>query len=1504
MNIEKIIQATNNIKTLLLSIIRKEKNSSEKKKNVLILKPKVRFSEHSLSVRTPILLTPFNFITVFSLLPFFWGFFDFLNKNEHLRKTLFQKNLPGFDIPTESYNWDTLQYFNKLKKDFLVGIEKIQFSSDSLILTKNLNLEQLNQDYFIASFHKTQKNNDLLNPEKILNREFFGKNRLYLKSLDTESSFVEKSGINKSKFLQFFYSDLDEIPVKMDNLNSYPLGLCFQTTNKDLQVLEKNIPVSSSSKKFFSLSLKEQQNFLNTESNETSNFELDESNWLTNQKNRVKIEILPFDEKLWIENPNNILNSSNNFELLDSTLKLNTIKNIKFVEKELSVHKNSFLETVHKQSSEDLNLEISQFVNGQVPNFKINSFFKNQTSWFLQKAYNWCTNYSLVFPEPEKIGLPIIISDLDEILMEKGFSFFRRMSGYFYPDMNLKQVNNFLVHKVFSNFSNTYSLPTNFIGQTNLKIIFPANSGFINNFSFENQKASIFRIKTGFVNFQDLDKKQSLYSNQALFVNGKNGLDWETLNFNPKTNLKSDLQKLNAQVETRDKVSFGSREKYSPNLRFWLENYFSPLNPLLDSKQMVLKKPVLQQNDFLFSKNDVLVPFLTRNQWQNLYTENKIGVETNLYLNDFKVNECVIPLVQIALPQLSSSRLNFDLTPTLDYVFSSSSSTKTSNYLVPFPTSKELGSLNSFQEHYFSDTESLTNLSYKKLLSIYPQQQSFLASLTQFSLPSEKIFWENWEPLTYRSWLIITQIGFAFVFFNFLKYIITDYFHELIWFIIDIGFEVGLIDQNLKEELEILTGQRDKGFRIVSKTEKKFKNIAGIKTLLPEIAEIVWFLRNKGKDFSLSKNFPRGLLLLGPPGTGKTVLVQALAGEAEVPILKLSGSSLNTPGQSGALKLQILFQEARQLSPCIVFIDEIDSLAQKREGVMQNPMGNDEIFSILEPGNTSVDLSHSTSGDFFKNSEISFFKSRENIEIHFPKESFSKNEVFGPGGKITPTNFKTLGVELLQEKKSQTQEKNKQEQLTLLIQLLIELDGVQSRKGVVVIGATNRPEVLDSAILRQGRFDKILELGLPSHEKRVEIFKLYGQIIGYDPTISWEYLSQRTIGFTAADLASIMNQSSLQAILNDEKNPKHTLQTIEHGIDRITTSDLENPIEKEAPLFLQRIAYYQAGKIVLSELLNYHPPTLVSYLWPRRQNRRSLQILTNLQKYFFQFARRCDLEHRIVGSYGGKAAEILFLEKTPVKISTFGLEDLSFAFVLACFTIEKWYIYSKSTLVAALTQIFSNKNIQQLSPKQIAFYKQVGFSLQLPPHILWSNENELPTPTAQNVFSSDWWHSEIFQELEILQRELADWYRLYLPNPKETEKNIDWSPPDQFYHRNTLIKNLRKKRSISWNNLQTITRDYQIHAFVLESFNKALSLLDENREFLDKLVSELIKRQVLRQSEIQQLNSLFVHVIKSDLSDEGSSDIKIIHNSFGQLSRRKMKNWIDFSDFQDNKKNK
>ena len=516
-------------------------------------------------------------------------------------------------------------------------------------------------------------------------------------------------------------------------------------------------------------------------------------------------------------------------------------------------------------------------------------------------------------------------------------------------------------------------------------------------------------------------------------------------------------------------------------------------------------------------------------------------------------------------------------------------------------------------------------------------------------------------------------------------------------------------------------------------------------------------MRNSGKEFSLSKTLPRGVLLTGPPGTGKTLLVQALAGEAEVPVLALSGSSLLEPGESGALKLEILFQEARRLAPCIVFIDEMDTLAQKREQVLQNPMGADEVIESLH------DITRRGSEDLTP-------------------------------GKVGVNTFSEESNNLTETILSH--QDTQREKLRILMQFLVELDGIQGRDGVVVIGATNRPEMLDAAIVRPGRFDRVLELGLPGPEKRQDILKLYSQNLGTEQTISWNYLTHRTAGYSAADLASIMNQSSLKAIMLDSP---HTIETIEHGIDRITTIGFETPpqIIKNS-LSTLRLAYYQAGKILLSRLLEHHPPTLVMHLWPRRTNVRALQITANLQKYFFRFARRIELEHRIIGCYAGKAAEILLLHNSSSEsnLSDLGVEDIQFAQNLIEWMVEKWYLYSKTIAIQSLTALPSTKNTKEYrdTPEKIPFFNHLLDTVESPTShevlgygtgttstdLLPSQEMNIALDQqSQSYFPLPCWQYQISSEFEIATRNFSDWYRLYLPDPQENERNLECSclPP-------------------------------------------------------------------------------------------------------------------------------
>jgi len=1060
----------------------------------------------------------------------------------------------------------------------------------------------------------------------------------------------------------------------------------------------------------------------------------------------------------------------------------------------------------------------------------INSFSENS-----KKLNQNSKNYASFFNKDDIDLLQETIRVIDKILIPKPIQFSRFMSGYQYPDMKLEEVIGFILQNKNSNISN-------------LKILFSPSYLVPQISQFKYLQTPDYLIESKKLLLKDNLGREIFYEGPSVILDLETGFDW--------------------------KIKFENGK----NLRLWLENYLGSKNPSKESIKNffgIFESPENQieinplrninnnnyfQNLLLFQSGLITntspsyLPFIRSFQLPSISNENWEKQIINNFgageINSVQYNTVVLPIFEVRTPKIEKIRLPFGYQNLIDFEFIHplksfslfSHGTRLSNNLntIDFHINGSNDSKNySFPIH-------LTSGKYQKIPSIFQNN-------------SKVFFSDIWEPLTINSWLITAQIGFAFLVFKILKALADNYGRELLVYLLDLVALLGFLDDDLKQEIEILMGQREKGFRIISKTTKNFNNIGGIQNLLPEIVEIVWFLRNSGREFSISKTLPRGVLLTGPPGTGKTLLVQAIAGEAEVPVLALSGSSLLEPGESGALKLEILFKEARKVAPCIVFIDEMDTLAEKREQVLQNPMGADEILESL---------SHQ--------------KSRTNLNS--PDIS-----------SLTAENSEELTDALF------AQQDMHKEKLRILMQFLVELDGIQGRDGVVVIGATNRPEMLDPAILRPGRFDTILDLGLPGPEKRREILKLYSENLGIDQKISWNYLIHRTAGYSAADLAGIMNQSTLHAIL---KNSQHTVETIEYGIDRITTIGLEKPGKAEHQQVLSiQVAYYQAGKILLSALLEHHPPTLVTHLWPRRTNVRALKINENLQKYFFRFARRIELEHRIIGCYAGKAAEILFLQESLQlnNLSDLGTEDIQFAQNLIRYMIQNWYFYSKTALIHENTNIISVFNDKEYReyPDKVHFLNSVletselsllnkgeQFGQNAYSSVVGSESSLGQDP--QKYFPTASWQYQISTEFELSTRAFSDWYRLYLPDPQQTERNLEWTPPDEFYHGNDLSEKLTD--SLNWNEISQVRIDYETHSLILQSFNKALLLLDQHREILDKLAYELLHLEILREPEVEKILSDFKLKLNNSVIEDYFNNITpnliSINNNWGNESRR------------------
>lgn len=1040
----------------------------------------------------------------------------------------------------------------------------------------------------------------------------------------------------------------------------------------------------------------------------------------------------------------------------------------------------------------------------------------------------------------------------------------RLMSGYLYPDMNLVDIITYHYQKKFS--------PTNHI-----QIELPPS--YLLPIKGKKQDFSIpkYLIKTSEIilyNFDDDNNRKIVYQGPAIAINSKNGFDWKVKNTNlsKNSNLRNWLEKILGPTNSRSSNImnfFGVFESTQVNAKtlkqgqqgfYWFENL-----PRFRTGELSHQTFHSPSNNLLPKKSFYSIPAIGYHEWKHLRNEantEKQDIEQNRerYKQKLEVKHVqfkpekakklnFLPILELTTPQRINKISQFSTNNFADFEYLPFTHASLSQH------KNSHGSLNHFWDS-LDNSNLLSSGNYHKLPSIFNSDDN-----------SNAFFSRNWEPLTVYAWLSITKLSFGLLFFNILKILAVNYGKELLQYLVDLVALLGVLDPSLKEEIEYLIGKREKGFRIIKNTKQNFNNIAGIQNILVQIIEIVWFLRNSGREFKLSKNIPRGILLTGPPGTGKTILVQSIAGEAQVPVFAISGSSLLEPGESGAVKLQILFEEARKSAPCIVFIDEVDTLAQKREQMTQTRTGTEEILDTLSQlGVNKIDQS---------------------------------STIFSKTGSSEDVNSALAHAELQKEK------------LRLLLQFLVELDGIKTRSGVVVIAATNRPEILDPAVLRPGRFDKIIDLGLPGPEKRKEIFKLYSSNLGVDNTISWDYLTHRTAGYSAADIAGIMNQSTLYAIL---KESCHTIETIEYGIDRITT--LEKPIEiSKQNSFALQLAYYQAGKILLSRLLKHHPPAVVAHLWPRRPNARALQISQNLQTYLFRFARRVELEHRLIGCYAGKAAEILFLENgaqdAVLNLSDYGLEDIQFAQNLSQLMIKEWLFYTETLPTQENSEIPMNFNAHEYrnqfsektpflnnllnplesdNPSSIKQDEEIG-NINMEAYYSSTGQEkstELIEQEPQEYYQLPSWQLRISNNFEFATRTFSNWYRLYLPDPLQKERNLEWIPPDEYYHGSNFASKLSE--NILWNDISSIKIDYQLQSLILESFNTALILLNQNRQILDKLAYELLIAEVLHQPEIDKIikNIQSTSITINDFPQKPSNDVQISQN-WG-LNSRKTKN--------------
>ena len=359
------------------------------------------------------------------------------------------------------------------------------------------------------------------------------------------------------------------------------------------------------------------------------------------------------------------------------------------------------------------------------------------------------------------------------------------------------------------------------------------------------------------------------------------------------------------------------------------------------------------------------------------------------------------------------------------------------------------------------------------------------------------------------------------------------------------------------------------------KTKIKFKDVAGLDEEKEELIEIVDFLKKPEKFNKMGAKIPKGVLLYGKPGTGKTLIAKAIAGEADVPFISMSGSEfIEMFAGLGASRVRKLFEKARKLAPCIVFIDEIDAIGARRT---------------------------SNSGAETENNQT-------------------------------------------------------------LNQLLVEMDGFSSEETIIVLAATNRPEMLDKALLRPGRFDRQITIPVPDLKGRLEILKIHAEDKRLADDVNLESIAEDTAGFTGAELANILNEAAIIATINKHEEIENS--DIEEAVKKVTVG-----LEKKTRIYSEKdkklTAYHEAGHAVVSRYLPTQTDVKEVSIIPRGVAGGYTMYKSDEDKYYIS---KTEMKEKLVALLGGRAAEKLVLDD----ISTGASNDIEVATKIAREMVTKY----------------------------------------------------------------------------------------------------------------------------------------------------------------------------------------------------------------------------------------
>ena len=421
-------------------------------------------------------------------------------------------------------------------------------------------------------------------------------------------------------------------------------------------------------------------------------------------------------------------------------------------------------------------------------------------------------------------------------------------------------------------------------------------------------------------------------------------------------------------------------------------------------------------------------------------------------------------------------------------------------------------------------------------------------------------------------------------------------------------------------------------------TNIRFKDVAGLEEEKNELVEVVDFLKHPKRFANMGAKVPRGILLCGKPGTGKTLIAKAVAGEAGVPFISMSGSEfIEMFAGLGASRVRKLFEKAKKMAPCIIFIDEIDAIGARRT---------------------------SNSGAETENNQT-------------------------------------------------------------LNQLLVEMDGFESTETVIVLAATNRPEMLDTALLRPGRFDRQITIQTPDVKGREEILKIHGANKKFEEGLDFKSIAEETAGFTGAELANVLNEAAIVATVN--KHKAITKEDLDEAIRKVTVG-----IQKTSRVISEKdkklTAYHEAGHAIVGKFLPSIEDVKEISIIPRGFAGGYTLYKTDEDKFYIS---KTQMKEKLVALLGGRVAEKLAIND----ISTGASNDIEVATKIARDMVT---VYGMSDVVGPISlktdspyelQLFG-ENIEDIVGKEIKkfideAYKKAELILSQNMNILHGVANEL-----------------------------------------------------------------------------------------------------------------------------------------------------------------------------------